>query len=143
MPEIYLALPLGAGASLKGTNSMTIFAHDWNILKGERIPRWPSKCGEKRPLRVEINSWIGICPGAKHYYAKVREEDNQWWSEDENAWVQLSCDSARGGYSLEADVMTEEEAIELAKYFVLLVAGKRREHHEIIWSGPGRPRWAH
>jgi len=30
----------------------------------------------KRKLSIEINSWQGISIGAKHFYAKVREDDN-------------------------------------------------------------------
>jgi len=119
-----------------------IRTHDWGILKKERIRRWPSKIGEKRNLRVEITSWVGISIGAKHIYVKVEEQDNSWWCEDENAWVELSCDAEKGGYSLTASVTSEDEAITLAKYFVELVAGKRRQNHNVIWSGLGRPRWA-
>lgn len=120
-----------------------IFTHDWNILKGERIPRWPSKIGEKRPLRVEITSWKGISSGARHHYCHVQEQDNQWWCEDENAWISLSCDTGNKGYSMNADVMTESEAVALAKLFVKLVAGDGLKNHEVCWSGPGRPKWAH
>jgi len=123
-------------------SSHEMSAHDWNVLgKEERIRRWPSKIGEKRPLRVEITSWVGISIGAKHTYVKVKEANNGWWCEDENCWVELSCDSEKGGYSLEASVNNEDEAVALAKHFVELVAGKKRKNHDIRWEGLGRPRW--
>ncbi len=120
----------------------TVYAHDWNILGKDRIRRWPSKIGEKRPIQVEIFTWSGISVGAKHFYVNVKEEDNMWWSELENAWVELSCDSEKGGYNLHADVLDNKEAIKLALYFINLIAGKTRKNHEIHWSGPGRPEWA-
>ena len=120
-----------------------IYAHDWKILGDDRIPRWPSKIGEKRPIRVEINSYTTIgAIGAKHWYVNVEEHKNQWWSEERNAWVELSCDSGNKGYHLRASVLTIDEAIEVAKMFVVLIAGQRRRKHYVEWSGPGRPRWA-
>lgn len=97
-----------------------IYAHDWEILGDDRIRRWPNP-DEPRRLNVTINSWRGISIGAKHFYANVKEEDNQWWSEPENDWVELSCDSEKGGYSLRADCMTREEAEEVAKFFVDMI----------------------
>jgi len=123
-------------------NDHWIYAHDWKILGEDRIQRWPSKIGEKRPIKVEISSWIGISVGAKHIKVNVEEEENQWWCEDENAWVTLSCDAERGGYSLKAEVYTEEEAIKTAKYFILLIAGKGRKNHTVYWHGHGKPRFA-
>lgn len=99
---------------------MTLYAHDWSVLGDDRIRRWPSP-DEPRGLRVEITTWIGTSLGAKHFYAKVKEEDNQWWSEEENTWVELSCDSEKGGYDLRADCMTRQEAEEVAKFFVHMI----------------------
>ena len=97
-----------------------IYAHDWEILRGERIKRWPSE-DDVRTLTVSIDSWKGVSIEAKHFNVKVEEEKNQWWCEYENAWVELSCDSGAKGYSLRASVMTKEEAIKIAKHFVRLV----------------------
>lgn len=119
-----------------------ILAHHWAFLKNARIRRFPNKTGDKRDLNVTINSWIGTSPGAKHYYAIVEEEKNSWWCEAENAWVQLSCDGESSGYSMSAEVLTESEAVTVALFFVTLIAGTRRPKHRVIWSGPGRPRWA-
>jgi hypothetical protein len=115
---------------------------DWGILRGERIPRWPSKIGEKRPIRVEINSWVGISIGAKHVNVNVAEAENMWWCEEENAWVRIYTDSESGGYEMRSKVLTEEEAVSLALAFVTLIAGKGRKHHTVDWNGPGKPRWA-
>lgn len=118
----------------------TIHAHDWEILKGERIRRWPSASGGLREIRVEISSWVGMSAGAKHTNVTVVEEDNQWWCEDENAWVSLSCDAERGGYDLRASVFTKEEAIKVAKHFLRLITREHPNDYEVNWNGPGKPR---
>lgn len=115
---------------------------DWGVLGNDRIPRWPSKIGEKRKIRVDISSWIGTSPGAKHTYASVVEENNQWWSESENTWVEIYSDSSKSGYSAKGDLMTEVEAVAFALFCVELIAGKKRLHHKVLWSGPSRPKWA-
>jgi hypothetical protein len=121
-------------------NAHYILAHDWEILKGERIPRWPSKIGEKRTLRAEITSWVGTYAiGARHFYARAEEQNNQWWCEDENGWVELSCDTEKSGLSLQADLMTEKEAIDVLLAFIEITG--TRKTHRIVWTGPGRPKW--
>ena len=117
-----------------------MYAHDWNVLKGERIRRWPSKIGDKRGINVDISSWVGISIGAKHVNVEVAEEHNQWWSEEDNAWVDLSCDAERNGYSLKASVYTNKEAIKVAKFFIRLIVGEHKENYEIRWDGPGKPK---
>jgi hypothetical protein len=119
-----------------------ISTSDWGILRGERIPRWPSKIGEKRTIRVEINSWVGISIGAKHVNVKVEEAENMWWCEEENAWVRIYEDAENGGYELRAKVMTDEEAVKTAIAFVKTIAGPGRKNHTVFWDGPGKPRWA-
>ena len=99
---------------------MILYAHDWGVLGEDRIRRWPSE-DDDRGLTVEVTSWIGVSVGAKHFYAKVKEENNQWWSEEKNCWVELSCDSEKGGYSLKADCMTHKEAEEVAEFFVKMI----------------------
>ena len=121
----------------------TMLAHDWEILGGERIPRWPSEIKEKRPLGVRIYTWVGTSAiGAKHFNAEVNEEQNQWWCEDRNAWVTLSCDGERDGVSMRASVLTEGDAIKMAMHFVELVTGPKRAKHIVSWDGPGKPKWA-
>ncbi len=120
----------------------SLYAHDWKLLGDDRIPRWPSKIGEKRKIRVDISSWVGTSVGAKHVYAKIEEEPNQWWSESENTWVELSCDAGRTGYTMRGDVMTEKEAVAFSLFCIEMIAGKRRTHHKVMWTGPGRPKWA-
>jgi hypothetical protein len=129
-------------ASSKGEKmGRYILSHDWGILGKRRKQRWPGP--DKRSLRVSIWTFTdSIALGARHWYATVEEERNQWWSEKEGAWVELSCDSENRGFNLRADVNTEKEAIKIAKIFIELVAGKDRKHHEITWSGPGKPKWA-
>jgi len=119
----------------------TIYTHDWNYIGDERIPRYPSKIGEKRPIHVDINSWIGSI-GAKHWYVTVKEKNNMWWSERENAWVEISCDSEKEGYSLDkASVMTVEEAVELAIAFLKIIHPTDYKEQELTWDGEGRPEW--
>lgn len=123
--------------------SRNLYAHEWEVIGGpERIARFPSKIGEKRNIRVEITSWIGLSIGAKHHSVNVEEQRNSWWSESENAWVELSCDSQNRGYSMRAEVLTEEEAIKLAKHFIKIIAGSKRLLHTVCWTGKGRPTWA-
>jgi len=112
-----------------------ILAHDWDILGKRRKQRWPGP--DKRDLNVSVWSLSRTAAiGARHWYVTIEEERNQWWSEKESDWVQLTCDSENGGFCLRADVNTVQEAIKLAKFFVDLVAGKGRRHHRISWSGP-------
>lgn len=115
---------------------------DWDDVDFPRIPRWPSKTGEKRPLRVYISTWVGTSPGARHMYAEVKEKENEYWSEKNNTWVDVSCSTESKGYYLKADVFTLKEAVEIATKFVEMIAGKKRIHHVVSWIGPGRPRWA-
>ena len=118
-----------------------IIAHDWDILGDRRKRRWPGP--DKRGLEVTIWTLSGsVAIGARHWYATVIEERNQWWSEKEGDWVDLTCDSENGGFSLRVDVDTEAQAIKVARFFVELVAGKDRKHHRVTWDGNGRPRWA-
>lgn len=116
--------------------SKITYTNNWDMLKGEeRIRRWPSKIGDKRGLTVEISSWCGISIGAKHIYLKIKEEDNMWWCEKENCWVRVSCDSEKGGYSLEADLLTNDEAVKLAKFVVDMICGPKRLKHDLLLNG--------
>lgn len=119
-----------------------IFAHDWAILGDDRIRRWPSTDKtDLRTIRVTINTWIGTSIGAKHWKVRVEEKENQWWSEDRNAWVSLSCDTSSNGCSMEGEVLKEEHAIRLAKIYVGMICGPKRKGYLVVWSGPGRPTW--
>ena len=113
-----------------------ILAYNWDILGDERRQRWPCNTGEKRGLRVCISSWVGAATGARHVYAEVKEEDNQWWSEKVQDWVELSCDTSSSGYSMKVDVVTIEEAVTMAAAFIRLVAGDKAEHHRISVDAP-------
>ena len=119
-----------------------ISTDNWEILGADRIRRWPSQIGEKRPLKVNIDSWVGLSLGAKHVNVRVEEAENMWWSELENAWVRIYTDTESTGYEMKAKLLHESEAIKMAKAFILLVAGKDRANHIVRWNGPGRPKWA-
>ena len=106
---------------------------NWEILQGERIRRWPSQIGEKRTIRAKIETWKGISIGASHWYVKIEEEENMWWCEPENAWVNIYTDTEKGGYKLEASVYTKKEAIKLAETFLKMVASQ--ETHIIKREG--------
>lgn len=108
-----------------------IIAHDWKILGDDRIRRWPSKIGEKRGLKIDIRSWVGLSIGAKHVDVKISEQKNMWWSEEQNAWVELTCDSENTGYEIDAKVLNEDEAIKITKFFVNLIAGEDSKNHDI------------
>ena len=51
----------------------------------------------KRLLYVEITTWYGLSIGAKHYYAKIYEDDNPVWQK--NNWVYSSEDKDCKGRS--------------------------------------------
>ena len=123
---------------------MTIYAHTWEDLGEQRIRRWINdlekseqvnlQINDPRPVRVEILSWKDQCVGAKHYTLNIKEEDNQWWSEKENAWMDITIDSRKRGFSLSADCYSREEAIELAKFTVDLIFGKENTDKRKMWK---------
>ncbi len=119
-----------------------ILAHDWEILGDEdRIRRWPSQIGEKRGLKVRLYTWVGTCAiGATHFSVSIEEQNNMWWCEERNAWVELTCDLERSGISLSASLSKQEDAIKVALKFIEITGVK--ETHEISWDGPGQPKWA-
>lgn len=100
---------------------------DWGILGDDRIRRWPGTWGGKRRINVEWSSWVGVSPGARHIDVNVTEEDNQWWSENENAWVSIYSDSTATGYDLRAKVYTESEAEEVADFFVEFIKRNNKD----------------
>lgn len=108
-----------------------IFTGDWEILKGERIRRWPSQIGEVRPIKIDINSWVGISIGAKHVMLKIEEEDNAYWCEDKNCWVHIYSDTTARGISMEANVYTDKQAEELAIFFLKNVVKVTPETHKL------------
>jgi hypothetical protein len=120
-----------------------LYAHDWEILKGQRIRRWTNnlkrqeqvkpQVEDPRRVTVTLSSWVGTSPGARHYYVKIEEEQNQWWCEDRSTWVKLSCDSTSNGFSLRADCYSPEEALELAKFTVNLIFGRPRTKKRKMW----------
>jgi len=48
-----------------------------------------------REVRVRLTSWIGISPGAKHWYVDIKEEDNYLWDEAEHSW-RIAWDDKKG-----------------------------------------------
>lgn len=66
---------------------------------------------EKRPVTMEVTTWIGYSPGAMHYYGKVKEDDNYAWNRKQNTWFQpWDKDERFIGRSFESNFDTEEEA---------------------------------
>ena len=119
-----------------------IYGGNWKDLGETRINRWPGIIGEKRPIKVDINSWIGTSLGARHWYVTVKENDNMWWDEHRDMWRELWDDSEKGGYELDkASVYTEDEAIQLAIFFIKLIHPKNYKKQIIYWNGPGKPSW--
>ena len=100
---------------------------NWEVLKGERIRRWPSSFGGKRNINVEMHSWVDVSPGASHIEVSVYEEKNQWWCEDQNCWVSIYSDSTASGYSLRASVYTDEEAESLARSFIKIILENNKD----------------
>lgn len=116
---------------------------DWSLLGGPgklRTMRFPSLTGEKRTIYVRVSTWVGTSVGARHIYVEVKEERNQYWSEIEEAWIEIESSSETSGYYLKADVYSEREARKIAMTFITMIGGKDLERHEVHWHGPARPR---
>ena len=118
-----------------------ILRHDWGVLGSDRISRFPSKVGDKRRISVSIYNWAGFSLGAKHFSVRIKEQNNQWWCESENAWVEISCDTTNRGYSMNADVLSKKEVIKITMDFISMIAGKKRINHVVEWSGLFKPDW--
>ena len=145
-PELsIISYPIASGlvSIWNGENKMReIYGGDWNDLGEERIRRYPSKVGELRTIYVKTNTWKGLSSGSKHWYVEVKEKDNMWWDEKENAWREIYDDSEKGGYSLQASVMTEQEAIDLATHFIKTIHPDDYKNQDIVWDSDMRPIWA-
>lgn len=108
-------------------------SYTWEDLSGERIVRWPSKTGEKRPIRVEVFSWVGVSPGAKHYNVRIVEHRNEFWCERDNRWVDIYEWSHADGFRLDADCYSEDEIAKVANHFLKLMFDPAK--HEIDICG--------
>ena len=53
-----------------------------------------------------------------HVYDDIEEEDNQWWDEKENAWRRIWDDTEASGFSLEASVYDDKQAVKIARNFL-------------------------
>lgn len=49
----------------------------------------------KREVSVDITTWRGLCPGATHYYATIKAEENHFLDPVEDAWIRVSDDPDR------------------------------------------------
>jgi hypothetical protein len=67
---------------------------------------------------IDVNTWRGTAIGASHYYVKVKEEDNQWWSDEEGCWCVSYRNRRDVQRKFEADVFSLEEAAALAAFIV-------------------------
>lgn len=103
---------------MRASGSYTL-VHDWEILKGERIRRWPS-LEDPRTVTISISSWAGFAPGASHFHLTIEVRPQQYWCEDKNCWVEVSSQSAPP-YTLRASVPREGDAQRLAAEFIKIV----------------------
>jgi len=85
----------------------------------------------KRKLFIEITSWRGISIGAKHFYAKVREDDNAIWTD--GSWMYSSEDEEGNGRSFGGimDVETSFNTLEGAKAWVINKILKEFPNHMV------------
>ena len=120
----------------------SIHGGKWEDLGDERISRWTdSHWNGPRRVSVKIETWVGVSIGAKHTYARIEEEDNQWWDEKENAWRRIWDDTEASGFSLEASVYDDKQAVKIARNFLRLMVGDNKDGKwKIDWEGPGEPR---
>ena len=85
---------------------------DISVLDTPRVYMYPGPV--KRRVTCDIRSFIGLSPGAVHYYAHIRECDNYAWSSQEHAWVQpwgTDLDPAFAGKDVETKFLTVEDAL--------------------------------
>lgn len=112
-----------------------IYAGTWDDVGKKRIPRWPSLIGEKRKVDVTITTFMGMAPGSRHWTLKIQEQNNSFWSESKNAWVEVCSSACTDGFRLEAEVFTIEQAKSIAKNFLRLMCGEKKSGHEIMKHG--------
>lgn len=98
------------------------YRHDWKSLgNGERIRRWPSE-DDPRKIRIHIHTFVGTCAiGAKHISVTIEEEKNQWWCEEDNCWVELSCDSGSRDHDFRGEVLQHKDAQDFAAFCVAMI----------------------
>lgn len=72
--------------------------------------RWFPHGRQKREVTVTISTYQGMCPGAKHYYISLREEDNPIWDGFNHQWTMFWDDKIGEGRKLETKKNSEEEA---------------------------------
>ena len=85
----------------------------------------------KRKIFVEITSWQGINIGAKHYYAKIREDDNGIVCGDHVLYI--SEDEGKNGRSFGGvmDAETSFNTLDGAKAWVINKILKEFSNHII------------
>ncbi len=90
--------------------------------------RWPNDVCP-RPVKVEISSWVGRSAGAKHYYARVTEENNPIWDSrpetigkragEPRGWTCPWEDEEGEGRSFrDDDLLNEQSAISWATHII-------------------------
>lgn len=124
-----------------GVTYMTEEQIDRRLGDAPRILRYPSKCGERRPLKVEISTWVGTSAiGASHYNVRISEGENSYYDGEENCWLQPWA-GVPGDATLQLSATTYQlqAAIDLAVYYVKL-AFQDLSKYEVQWDGAGCPK---
>lgn len=89
--------------------SSRIFGGELSTVGKNPVFQFPGP--EKRDVCISMNSWIGLSPGAQHYYGTVREEDNYAWDGKEGAWRKpWHAGEEYSGKFFRGDFDTEEQA---------------------------------
>lgn len=100
-------------------------------FKGKLVFRFPGP--KKRGIDCNIYTWAGTCPGAKHYHATVKEEDNTCWSPKEKAWCKpWGKDPRFDGFREDARFDTLEDAYRWMRCIVREKA--KMETHQVRFN---------
>lgn len=120
-----LVIPMPKTIKERKEVNRSISTGDWDILNGKRIRRWPGgSWSGYRCLTVKIDSWVGISMGATHTYLNIKEEDNSWWCEEKDAWVNIYGDNSGTGMRVKADLLSTEDCINLTIPAILCILAR-------------------
>lgn len=82
--------------------------------------KWPDS-DERRKVTINVETYIGMSVGAKHYYVSVEEENNHAWDPDRGRWDSLNSwkyVGATGRRYEKRDCSSEFEAQQYAKHII-------------------------
>lgn len=98
-----------AGPNYKSQNIR--FGGHLSDIPKPHIRMFPNTVGRKRRVNFAVDSWVGMGQGAKHFYVKMRQEDNLIWDESDGIWTQAWDDEEADGSTKEWTELSIEMAI--------------------------------